>query len=264
MEETFEVLQQLQKILSEKYTIERNIHEIPRVLETKEEILNRLKKSYISRSKDFDEAKAEIKHLTFEMGEAERHREESEKRMDIITTQREYEALDKEIRDATEKEQRFRREIQKKERDLEEMRNILEREEHMIQMQEEELTVEKEKIKTETIKKNAQLGELSKQESKMVPNMDEDILFKFKRIIKNKSGIGIVPVKSNVCSGCHMVLPAQFVNDVRSGEKIQFCPYCSRILYWEEGGEPISTVYDFDEEDVGGLADLVDYENDDL
>ncbi|OQX29435.1 MAG: hypothetical protein B0D92_03875 [Spirochaeta sp. LUC14_002_19_P3] len=132
----------------------------------------------------------------------------------------------------------------------------------MILMQEEELNAEKKKVADETSKKNAQLHELSKQESKMVPNMNEDILFKFKRIIKNKSGIGIVPVKSNVCSGCHMVLPAQFVNDVRSGEKIQFCPYCSRILYWEEGGEPI--VYDFDDENVGGLADLVDYEDEDL
>ena len=30
-----------------------------------------------------------------------------------------------------------------------------------------------------------------------------------------------------------MVLPVQFVNDVRLGNTTEYCPYCSRILYWE-------------------------------
>jgi len=258
MEKTFETLQQLQEILSKKYAIERDILEIPKALETKQEILNRLKKSYVDKNEEFESTKAEIRHLNFEMTEAERMREEFEKRMDVITTQREYEALDKEISDATEKEQRFRREIQKKERDLEEMRSSLEREEQMISMQEEELSAENEKIKAETSDKESQLAELAKEENRITPDMDDDILFKFQRIIRNKSGVGIVPVKANVCSGCHMVLPAQFVNDVRGGEEIQFCPYCSRILFWEERGDPVAEAFEFDDEDVGGLADLVD------
>ena len=163
-----------------------------------------------------------------------------------------------------EKEQRFRREIQKKERDLEDMRTSLEREEQMIKMQEDELAAENEKINAETEEKAAQLAELEKQESVVTPAMNEDILFKFKRIIKSKSGVGIVPVKSNVCSGCHMVLPAQFVNDVRGGEEIHFCPYCSRILFWEQGGALDAKTFEFDDQDVGGLADLVDGDTDNL
>lgn len=261
MEKTYEILQQLQEILSQKYAIERDILEIPKALETKQEILNRLKKTYVDKNKEFESIKDEIRHLNFEMDEAERNREESEKRMDVITTQREYEALDKEIRDASEKEQRFRRDIQKRERDLEEMRSSLEREEQMIKMQEEELAAENEKIKAETSSKESLLADLSREEKKITPGMDDDILYKFQRIIRNKSGVGIVPVKSNVCSGCHMVLPAQFVNDIRGGDEIQFCPYCSRILYWVEGGQPLAEAYEFDDDDVGGLADLV---NDDM
>lgn len=262
MDKTYETLRQLQEILSEKYAIERDILEIPRALETKQEILNRLKKSYVEKNEEFETTKSEIRQLTFEMGEAERMREEFERRMDVITTQREYEALDKEIRDVAEKEQRLRREIQKLERDLNDTRDSLEREERMIKMQEDELTEENAKIHAETERKEEQLAELSKTENSITPGMDEDILFKFQRIIRNKSGVGIVPVKANVCSGCHMVLPAQFVNDVRSGGEIEFCPYCSRILFWENGGEPLTEVYEFDDQDVGGLADLVEDEED--
>jgi hypothetical protein len=31
-----------------------------------------------------------------------------------------------------------------------------------------------------------------------------------------------------------MILPPQFVNTVRLGEHVEFCPYCSRILFYQE------------------------------
>ena len=63
MENTFEVLQQLQEILSQKYAIERDILEIPKALETKQEILNRLKKTYVDKNQEFESTKDEIRHL---------------------------------------------------------------------------------------------------------------------------------------------------------------------------------------------------------
>lgn len=258
MRKTFDDLQRLQEILSKKYATEREILEIPKALETKKEILNRIKKTYVDKNHEFEAIKEEIKRLKHEMAEAERLREESETKMDVITTQREYEALDKEIRDASEREQRFRREIQKRERDLNEMLSSLERDEQMIKMQEGELSSESDRIQAQTSDKKSQLAALIEDEKKLTPDMEDEMLFKFQRIIRNKSGVGIVPVRSNVCSGCHMMLPAQFVNDIRGSENIQFCPYCSRILFWEEGVEQISESYEFDNGDMGGLAELVD------
>lgn len=263
MEKTFETLKKLQEILSEKYTVEREIRDIPKALETKKAILSRLQKTYIEKNQQFELKKAEIKHLNFQMTEAEQNREAFEKRMDVIKTQREYEALDKEIRDATEEEQRLRRDIQRSNRELEEMQVSLEREEQMIKMQEEEVSTENEKINEETNTRKIQLEKLNKSEKAITPGMDENILFKFQRILKNKSGAGIVAVKSNVCSGCHMILPAQFVNDVRGGDEIQFCPYCSRILFWEQSddtyAETEEVIYDAE---IGGLADLVEMGDD--
>ena len=53
-----------------------------------------------------------------------------------------------------------------------------------------------------------------------------------------------------------MILPAQFANTVREGENINFCPYCSRILFYEETDE--EEVYDFSFDQAGSLADLAD------
>nr|WP_321304371.1 C4-type zinc ribbon domain-containing protein [uncultured Sphaerochaeta sp.] len=64
-----------------------------------------------------------------------------------------------------------------------------------------------------------------------------------------------------VCQGCHIVLPNQFVNEVREAKEIEFCPYCSRILFYEEaeGAEEKfrKHVEDVDIEE-GGLSDFVD------
>ena len=54
-----------------------------------------------------------------------------------------------------------------------------------------------------------------------------------------------------------MILPAQFANTVREGDSILFCPYCSRILFYEESEDEDEEMY-FRMDDAGSLADLSD------
>lgn len=255
MQAVFEKLRSLQDILSERYDIEREISEIPRTLTTKTELLNRLRKQYIEKNEQLDESRKAITKMRQKLEDAEAQREEYEKQMDLIKTQREYEALDKEIRDATEKEQQFRKEILRQEKEQEELVHGLKREEAMIEQQERELEEEQERIRSESDEKKKTLNELKERENEITPDLDEEILFKFERIIKSKAGIGIVPVRDSVCTGCRMRLPAQFENDVRGGSDILFCPYCSRILFYEQSEEGPMFFHD---DDAGSLADLAD------
>lgn len=256
MQDVFTKLKSLQDILSKKYEIEQEIHDIPKVLNTKTELLNRLKKSYLEKNTQVEETKERVRRLRIRLADAEKAREDYEKQMDEISTQREYEALDKEIKDATEKEQHLRKEILREEKELEELSHSLEREEEMIHQQEEELKAEQERIELESGDKKKLLKDLETEEHEISPGLDEEILFKFERIIRSKSGLGIVPVKDSVCTGCHMLLPAQYENDVRDGEDILFCPYCSRILFYEE--EEMTEGAFVSDDDSGSLTDLVD------
>ena len=54
-----------------------------------------------------------------------------------------------------------------------------------------------------------------------------------------------------------MILPAQFVNEVRDGDEILFCPYCSRILFYQESDENEENYYAMAE--AGSLSDFEDY-----
>lgn len=256
MIEVFDRLRTLQEVLAEKYDLQTQIEEAPKKLTSQDELLARLKKEYIEKNAIYEDVRKKVARLKTELAEVDAAREKSEKGMDSITTHREYEALDKEIRDATEKEQTIRKELQKEEKYLAELNDSLKNEEVLIQRQEEELNAGKTSLQNEIDQYNKKLDDLKKQEEELVPGIDPEIIFKFQRIIKSKHSKGIVAVKGNVCDGCHMILPAQFANDVRTGDKIVFCPYCSRILFYQEIEDGEEEYFQMD--DTGSLADLGD------
>jgi len=251
-------LRSLQEIIYKKINLEKSINEIPKLLVTQEELLNRLKKTFIEKNQDYERIKAEEVELRNKLAEAESTREKSEKNMDVVSTQREYEALDKEIRDATEKEQQYRKDLQNRERILSELDEQIKQQASLIEQQEKELEERGKKIEAEIADKQKQIDSLRKKESKLTENLDNEVVFKFERIIKNKMGVGIVAIKGNVCMGCHMILPIQFANEVRVGEEFIFCPYCSRILFYEESAEGEEDY--INTEDTGALSDLDEME----
>jgi len=262
MEKVLETLKTLQDILSEKISLEHKIQEIPKMLTKQEELLTRMKKSFVEKNLEYEKAKTAESEYRNSLLDAESKREKAEKNMESISTQREYEALDKEIEDAAGKEQEFRNKLQREVRIISDLDEEIKQSQALIEQQETELDERRRDIEKEVAAKEDQLKALSQKENDLALELnDPDVLFKFERIIRNKMGKGIVAIKGGVCMGCHMILPAQFANTVRQGEEIVFCPYCSRILYYEESEQSEEDF--FNDEDSGSLSDLDDMEEED-
>ncbi len=269
MTEIFEKLKTLQDILVEKYSIEHEIEDSPKKLSVQDELLARLKKEFIVKNTEYEEARAKVLKLKADLAEAETARERGEKNMESISTHREYEVLEKSIKDSTELEQTVRKELQKEETNLNELNENLKQDEKLIVSQEKELNEGKDDLEKEISGMRKKLESLEKKETKLIPGIDPEIVFKFERIIRNKR-TGIVAVRGNVCEGCHMILPAQFANEVHNGDEIHFCPYCSRILFYQEPEDGESDFFQldetgslagFDEEDFSDEADDDDDDN---
>lgn len=236
MSETLAKLQNLQDVLGEKYAIKSNVDELPKTLNGSRESLERFKKEYIEKNTEYEAEKEKVASLKADLEDAERTREKCEKEMDETSTHREYEILDKQISEATDKENSIRKELQREEKNLAELKDILESTEALISSTEAEYNELNDSLEKELSGKKKRLAELEEMEAKMSEGIDPETVFKFQRIIqRNKEGI--VAVRGSVCNGCHMILPAQFADEVHRGEKILFCPYCSRILYYEEAEE---------------------------
>ena len=64
---------------------------------------------------------------------------------------------------------------------------------------------------------------------KVVP---EDVLARYRRILKSKKDVAIVPIQHGACGGCHMKLTSQTVLSAKGGENLTSCENCGRLVYW--------------------------------
>ncbi len=256
MTEVFDKLKSLQDILVKRYELEAKIVDAPKQLGSQDELLTRLKKEYIEKNAKYEEVRTRVLGLKADLEAAEKQREAGEAGMDNITTHREYEALDKQITEATAKEQEIRKELSVQEKELSVLQENLKSDEEMIKSSEDDLNKNKAALDNELTSFKNELTQLKSQEEQITTGIDQEIVYKFQRIIQ-RNNKGIVAVKNGVCEGCHMILPAQFANEVHDGEKILFCPYCSRILYYQEAENEEDNNY-FTMSEAGSLADLDD------
>lgn len=257
MNASLEQLQTLQEIFSEKFEISRRLEEIPKQLTSKTEVVSRLKKSMEHKQEMLFNHEEKLRMLRLQLTDSQKRRQDSEDRMSLIKTQREFELLEKEIQDASSEEDRLRKEIARDQHNVDELKAELESDMILVKSQEEELRDIQKQMDLAVSKDRARVKELETKEKQVSPDMSPELIYKLETIVRNKNGLGIVSVRGSICRGCNIVLPAQFVNEVRAGEEIKFCPSCSRVLYYETGGEDFSQVL-FDDDDMGGLSDLID------
>ncbi len=106
---------------------------------------------------------------------------------------------------------------------------------------EKELGVAEEKLKTKKadLEKRsaavaAELVGAKEKQATAETAVDEDALARYRRILKSKKDVAIVPIHGGACGGCHMKLTSQTVITAKGGEHLASCENCGRLVYWLE------------------------------
>ncbi len=76
--------------------------------------------------------------------------------------------------------------------------------------------------------------ELLAQRPPLTAAIDEELLERYDRLFKNKSGAAVVPIEHGVCTGCHMNMTMQTILSAKAEKEMMSCSQCGRILYTEE------------------------------
>ncbi len=235
--EKLECLKLLQDVLQKKFDLENEVEALPANLRAEEALLAEDNTKYLKLTEQYNTVNEESKSLSIRYDDAFASRTGYEKQMEFINTQREYEALSKQLDEAKLQEQTLLKSRNQKKAELEKLNVELDEQEKVCDAQ--KIKVDEEKAKVEGVLDGiyAEIAELDKQcmEIKGVAITDE-LYNKFTNIAKQKDGVGLVPVWGQVCQGCNMVLPMQFVIDLRLKQEhneLDYCPYCSRIIYYE-------------------------------
>ena len=227
-------LKKLQKVLSECYILENKIKEIPLQIEEKKNNLNAKKTQYLSSIEKIKKANDYIQDNKARLEELVKKREESEEKLERVSTQREFDNENAIVEKCKHEEHQIRVNIGNLEKRRDAVLAKSKEIEDDISNIEKKINDEIDELEKENKRVNTEYKAVLEKKSKFTEKIDQALLFKFERIIKNKGGLASVSLKSGVCQGCHMQLPDEFVNTVRENNEIQFCPYCSRILVYED------------------------------
>ncbi len=205
--------------------------DLPAEVEDLEKKITTLK-SQVKENEDY------LKKAVVRKKEIDKELDEVRKRIDKFTdmrikvkTNREYDALSKQIDNSKEKLQDLHKElenIQAKEavssRDVEKLK---------VEFEEEEEVYSSKKVELEELVSLTHDEEKRyvKERDKYAQKIDRQTISRYEMIRKATKGKAIVPVvRRNACGGCYNVLPPQRLLDLRQMEKIFTCDHCGRIL----------------------------------
>jgi predicted nucleic acid-binding Zn-ribbon protein len=234
MEEVFNKLKELQEVLLKEFDVEAELEEIPKELNALKWKFQRIERTIKENESKREHLNARIEQLKKEKEEYKQNKEKYESQIPLIKTQREYEAITNEIAQVDEKLEIVEEEEQSAVREIEEINKIIEENSGTHAELKESIEARDKEVQKELNDRQKELKKFLKEKDKISAGLDEEIIYKFEKIVRKKEGIGIVSIKNDVCMGCNMILPPQFINDVRREEDIIFCPNCSRILYYFE------------------------------
>jgi predicted nucleic acid-binding Zn-ribbon protein len=117
---------------------------------------------------------------------------------------------------------------------IEEAQNDIDKRKDEYENLKQEVKKEKENIIQGSQQAKDKLSKLDKDRKKISEMIAPDLLKRFRDIQEQIPGPSIVPVKGIVCEGCNMNIPPQMRNDLKKFESLRFCPFCFRLIYWEE------------------------------
>ena len=232
LDEKLNALLMIQSIDTKFDNISREKEETPKEIEKLRKGLGLLDSAVEQNLSTVEELKKERRKVERELEEIDLKLKKSKLRLNEVKSNREYQAVLKEIEDLKDltfqKEEtviKWMEEIEIQEKKCAD--NTVRREESQEEYK------SKEKAFSQRIRElDKEVQSLNEKKVQLSPNLDEDLLRRYNGLRSHLKGRVVVPVIDGVCQECHLGIPPQQYNELIKGDSMQSCPHCSRIIYW--------------------------------
>lgn len=233
MDEKLTLILKIQSIDIRFDEIGKEKERAPKELEKRRKELEHLKKDIQGDLATLEELKDERRKVERELEEVEAKYKKSKVKLDEVKSNKEYQAVMKELEDikalTNEKEElvlKWMEDIELQEAEC--ARNNAQWEESQREYKEKERQFEE-----MTSEFDKEIQTLTQEKDEMSQQFDGDLLSRYTRLRTQLRGRVVVPVIDAVCQGCHLGIPPQQYNMALKGDSTQICPNCTRIIYWE-------------------------------
>lgn len=223
-------------------TVDLKIQEMERA---KEEIPQRLASLEEEFKKEEEKLKAErtgLEKLQKDRRQKEKDLEEeidrvkkAEARVFEIKTNKEYQAVLKEIETAKKLNRQREEEILGILERFEEMQTQLGKHEKILEARRKEYQREVAELKQKAASFEAEMADEVRQRQAQEKEIPRELLIKYRMLSEKRQGVAVARVINGVCLACNMNLRPQLYIELQKQDTLIVCPNCNRILFWENG-----------------------------
>ena len=189
-------------------------------IEKEKEIIEELEKERRKKEKELEVEKDKIKKL--------------EVRLYDVKTNKEYQALLKEIESAKEANDRTEEDVLVLMDKVEDLKKDFEGSTVQLKRLEKESEIERVAIEKETRSMDEVIAKLTTERDNLLSVVSENLRTIYGILREKRGGVAVTNVKHGVCLGCNMNIPPQLFIEVTKNKQLIQCPSCNRILFFRE------------------------------
>ena len=235
MSNNVELLLKLQGLDYQLDELERSKDYLPDMIKNLRDAVDQAGVELTEARDQLEATQLEHKRLELRVKEKNSELERLQKQMTAIKTNKEYDALSREI-------DHVRKEIGAAEDGI---IQAMERTEDLAKEIEDRKARREEIKETNGVQLASIQGEIDSVGEKIrikederrniLVRLDDGMVSTYERVRRGKGGGAVVGVRKNACLGCFKTLPPQLVQEIRRGERLITCDSCGRILIWTNG-----------------------------
>ena len=229
-----DVLVELQEIEIKTGEIKSQISKVSGKLDKLDNELKAFESEIDEEEKEINDFKQKYRLCETDLQVNNTKAEKSQEKLKLVKTNKEYQSSLKEIDEIKAINSKIEDEmLQYLEKIETSEKNILKKKESNSILAE-KLKKEKDIIIQESEQGRKEVAQLEEEWINISKKVDQKLLEKLSVVKEMVSGRAIAAVKDAVCLGCNMQIPPQTYNELQRNERLEFCPYCQRIIYWEK------------------------------
>ncbi len=226
------LLVELQKVESEIGRTNIRCRTLPEKIAELDEAFKMFQNDVEEKRKIYDDIQKSHREKEEKLKRGQETLKKAKERLSEVKTNKEYQAVLKEIEGIESKNSETEDEIISLLEKIDHIKADLGKKEKEIKSYQLQYAEEKNKLEEELNSLDAALRDCRKRGDELRKRTAADFLKKYEAIRSLHNGLAVVPVWKEICEGCHMKIPAQLYNDVQKFIELCLCPNCSRIIYW--------------------------------
>jgi uncharacterized protein len=189
-------------------------------LDREKTVVEELEKERRKKEQELETEKAQVKKVETKLYE--------------VKTNKEYQAMLKEIEAARASNDKTEEEILVLLERTEELKKDLQTASKELAKREKEVLDETKAIEKEIKTVDNVVAELRSERERLLSGVNNNLKARYNILIEKRGGLAVVNVRNGTCMGCFMNIPPQMFIEVMKNNETITCPSCNRIFFYQE------------------------------